>query len=250
MKSRRENMMAIIIVVLIACAPGSALGSDSATAKARPADKLAKAKTDLVSAINQYKASVQALIPMYEAALKGANETLEKRKELYTQGIVSKRDVETSELAVKEAEARLEQTRKQLAESDELVAEAKAEQDMSRVRPATRPGSYTVSSAIMRSGGTSGWSLGRATQVQSFFASRFGRTLPVSAFGQTSTHNRMGFNHSNSLDVAVHPDTAEGQALIAYLRSNGIPFIAFRSAVPGSATGAHIHIGYPSHRIG
>jgi hypothetical protein len=51
------------------------------------------------------------------------------------------------------------------------------------------------------------------------------------------------------MDVAVHPDSAEGRALIAYLRGNGIPFIAFRSAVPGSATGAHVHIGYPSHKF-
>jgi hypothetical protein len=59
----------------------------------------------------------------------------------------------------------------------------------------------------------------------------------------------MGFNDRNSLDVAVHPDSAEGRALIAYLRGNGIPFLAFRSAVPGAATGAHIHIGYPSNRL-
>jgi hypothetical protein len=30
------------------------------------------------------------------------------------------------------------------------------------------------------------------------------------------------------------------------LRRAGIPFIAFRSAVAGAATGAHIHIGQPS----
>jgi hypothetical protein len=35
-----------------------------------------------------------------------------------------------------------------------------------------------------------------------------------------------------------------------YLRTNGIPFLSFRSAIPGVATGAHIHIGYPSHRMG
>jgi hypothetical protein len=48
----------------------------------------------------------------------------------------------------------------------------------------------------------------------------------------------------------LHPDSPEGKALIAFLRGNGIPFLAFRSAVAGTATGAHIHIGYPSHRIG
>jgi hypothetical protein len=36
---------------------------------------------------------------------------------------------------------------------------------------------------------------------------------------------------------------------MGYLRANGIPFTAFHFAVPGKATGPHIHIGLPSHRI-
>ena len=102
---------------------------------------------------------------------------------------------------------------------------------------------------MIRYNGPAHWVLSDAAKVQSFFVSQFRRALPVSAFGQTATHNHLGFDHSNALDVAVHPDSAEGQALMSYLRGAGIPFIAFRQAVPGSATGAHIHIGYPSHRI-
>ena len=71
----------------------------------------------------------------------------------------------------------------------------------------------------------------------------------MSALGQTETHTRLGFDHSNALDVALHPDSAEAQSLTGFLRAAGISFIAFRGAVPGSATGAHIHIGAPSHRI-
>ena len=51
------------------------------------------------------------------------------------------------------------------------------------------------------------------------------------------------------MDVAVHPDSAEGLGLMDHLRSAGIPFIAFRRAVAGEATGAHVHIGQPSRRI-
>jgi hypothetical protein len=51
------------------------------------------------------------------------------------------------------------------------------------------------------------------------------------------------------MDVAVHPDSIEGKALIAHLRTSGIPFIAFRGAVAGSSTGPHIHIGKPSGRL-
>ena len=84
--------------------------------------------------------------------------------------------------------------------------------------------------------------------VERFFNSRFGRSLPVSAFGQTALHGRLGFNHSNAFDIAVHPDSLEGRAILSLLRAQGIPFIAFRSAVAGIATGPHIHVGNPSPR--
>ena len=51
------------------------------------------------------------------------------------------------------------------------------------------------------------------------------------------------------MDVGINPTSTEGQALIAYLQANGIPFGAFRQAIPGVATGPHIHIGMPSHRL-
>jgi len=84
--------------------------------------------------------------------------------------------------------------------------------------------------------------------IKSFFLSKFGRTLPVSAFGQTRLHNRLGFDHRNGVDVALSPDSKEGRALLGKLRGFGVPYIAFRKAIPGVATGAHIHVGRPSPR--
>ena len=84
--------------------------------------------------------------------------------------------------------------------------------------------------------------------IKSFFVSKFGRTLPVSAFGQTSLHRRLGFDHRNGVDVALSPDSQDGRALLTKLRGFGVPFIAFRRAVPGVATGPHIHVGNPSPR--
>ena len=86
------------------------------------------------------------------------------------------------------------------------------------------------------------------SDIKSFFISKFGRTLPVSAFGQTRLHSRLGFDHRNGIDVALSPDSQEGRALLGKLRGFGVPFIAFRKAIPGIATGAHIHVGRPSPR--
>lgn len=250
MTGRRKTLNLLFTAFLILCLSVIGFSESAANNKTSPADQLKKTTSDLVSATNKYKASVAALIPFYENALNAARETVEKRKELYASGIISKRDLEAGEQSVITAQAQLDSARKQITESDQLIAEAKAEAELAMRKPALPSrGTYTATSAILRSSGSAGWTIARASNVQSFFASKFGRQLPVSAYGQSGTHNRMGFDHRNSVDVAVHPDSAEGRALIDYLRSNGIPFLAFRSAVPGAATGAHIHIGYPSHRI-
>lgn len=85
-------------------------------------------------------------------------------------------------------------------------------------------------------------------ELEVFFASRFRRPLPVSAFGQTRLHRSMGFDHRNAFDVAVHPDGPEGRAVQDFLRKKRLPFISFRAAKPGAATGPHIHVGRPSPR--
>jgi hypothetical protein len=73
--------------------------------------------------------------------------------------------------------------------------------------------------------------------------------LPISAFGQTKVHDRLGLDHRTAIDVAVHPDSAEGHWLMQYLRQAGFPFIGVRGEVSGSSTGAHIHVGAASPRM-
>jgi len=217
------------------------------TRKTEPtlADRVAKAKAEVAAAANDYKASLAKLLALQENDVKTASETVEKRKELLAQAIISKKELEESERALSAAQDKVANTKRQMAESDTLIAEATAEAELAKLGP----GAYQATGAMIRYNGPAHWVLTDAAKVQGFFALRFNHALPISAFGQTAVHDHMGFDHHNAMDVAVSPDSNEGQALMAYLRSVGIPFIAFRYAVPGSATGAHIHIGYPSHRI-
>jgi hypothetical protein len=92
------------------------------------------------------------------------------------------------------------------------------------------------------------WSLADSKRVENFFFTKFGRPLPTSAFGQSDIHNRWGLDHRQGLDVGLHPDSVEGLALVDFLRAEKIPFLVFRHAISGVATGPHIHIGFPSHR--
>lgn len=93
------------------------------------------------------------------------------------------------------------------------------------------------------------WTIADSAKVNTFFFTRFGRPLPTTAFGQSDLHDRWGLDHRQGIDVGLHPDSPEGMALIQFLRSENIPFLVFRTAIPGVATGPHIHIGNASHRI-
>jgi hypothetical protein len=97
--------------------------------------------------------------------------------------------------------------------------------------------------------GTGKWKLSNSSKVEEFFLAKFKKPLPLSAFGQSDLHTRWGWDHRNGMDVGLHPDSTEGRALIEFLRAESIPFLAFRGAVPGVATGPHIHIGNRSSRI-
>lgn len=244
------KIVILIFAILLASLTAQAQSKKkpSRSSQATLANQVAKAKQDVIKAANEYKATLEKLIVFQEADVKSAAEIVEKRKALLAQSIISKRELEDSERALAVAQAKVAETRKRMSESDNLIAEARAAEQLAKLPPA-RVGSYQTTAALIRYNGPARWVLTDVSKVQSFFLSRFSRSLPVSAFGQTEVHNRLGFDHSNSIDVAVHPDSTEGQTLMAYLRSAGIPFIAFRQAIPGSATGAHIHIGYPSHRI-
>lgn len=86
-------------------------------------------------------------------------------------------------------------------------------------------------------------------QIERAYQKKFGETLPISALGNTELHRTMGFDHTDRVDVALTPDSEQGQWLRSYLEANRVPYFAFRSFVPGQATGAHIHIGPPSLRL-
>lgn len=86
-------------------------------------------------------------------------------------------------------------------------------------------------------------------RVESAYQGRFGKPLPISAMGETAVHRALGFDHTGRVDVALNPDQPEGIWLRHYLAENRIPYFAFWQAVPGKATGAHIHLGPQSTRL-
>jgi|SRR5919109_401609 hypothetical protein len=164
-----------------------------------------------------------------------------KRRRLYQDGEVSKAEVQEAERSLVTVLVRIQEVRRSMIESEIAIAEAEMSDDSLRTP-------RDINNGFHHRGGAN-WSLKDARDLEKYFYQTFGHHLPVSALGQTATHDRMRFDHRDAMDVALHPDSREGKALIEQLRRSGIPFIAFRNAAAGSSTGAHIHIGKPSHRI-
>jgi len=237
-------------------------GKVAAPAKAKkaeaPVSDLARLRTQLVQATREYKLSLEQLLTLYEAEVRRADDRVFKTRELFRAGLVSKRDLERDEGEVEQARAKVAGVEGQLKSADvqiaETLVEAEAEEAAARtlakakVAPRAAGGLVTTTSYV-RYGGTRAWSINEAGSVMQFYARSFGRQLPVSSFGQSPVHDRWGYAHHHAMDVGVNPDSAEGRALMDFLRGAGIPFTAFRFAIPGTATGPHIHIGRPSHRI-
>jgi hypothetical protein len=172
-----------------------------------------------------------------------------RRRKLHQAGQVPREQVHEAEQAFIAALKRLHAARDSVVEIDIAITEAVLGEKVNRL-PVLPVNGYSESRDLARFNGNFKWSLREAPRIERYFSQTFGRHLPVTAMGQSDTHNRLRFDHHDSMDVALHPDSTEGKTLIAHLRKSGIPFMAFRGAVPGASTGPHIHIGKASARLG
>ena len=220
-------------------------------APAQPATTLTKLRDEFIKATNEVKSSLAKLLPFYENDVKRAEEKLEVSKKLLAEGLIAKTQVEENERALAAAKQKIAETNRAMSNADEQVAavlvEAAANEEISKNLRLARQG-LVRTSAFTRFTGTGGWNLGEAWKIQRFFSDTFNKQLPIAVFGQGAIHERWRLDHRNAIDIQLHPDGAEGRALLNFLQKNGIPYLAFRAAIPGTATGPHIHIGRPSHR--
>lgn len=225
--------------------------TDVASELAKSTKELARLQEEFVKATKEYKDNLQKLKASYQRDVARAEVELTKSKDLFAAGLISRKDLEASEGALAQARDKVAEVDRNNAVADTQIAdtllEAEAEAKLRTSKPIPR-GSTVSTAAMIRFNGGGAWVLSDAWKVQRFFQQAFQKPLPISVFGQGAIHVRWRLDHNNSMDVSLHPDGREGQALLGFLRSNGIPFLAFRQAIPGTATGPHIHIGRPSHR--
>jgi len=184
---------------------------------------------------------LQKSMSLHEEKLRSQSADYETKKNLYDKNLISKSELENSELVLATTRLDTQRIREWIAEDDHALSLAEKAAD-GELQGDSRH-------ALIRYDGNANWSLADLEKISTFFRQRFGRPMPISATGQSNTHDRLGLDHREAVDVALRPDSAEGRVLMAYLRRNGIPFIAFRGKLSSLSTGAHIHIGRRSPRL-
>jgi len=239
----RAAVLTIAVGVALCAAPAVAQRAAPPSGKS-----LADLAADVTRAMGQYRAAVGRSVPIHEARVQEATKAVEERRQLHVLGVLPADAVDQAERALAAAQRERDEALAAIDEADWLLFEATVQERLVRLAPLRR-GGYEDTAALVRFNGASPWSLGDVPKLQRQFAGVFGRALPISSLGQTSLHDRLGFDHRAAIDVAVHPDSAEGRWLMQHLRGSGIPFIGVRATVPGTSTGAHIHVGPPSGRL-
>ncbi len=220
------------------------------TAPATAEMKLFATRKMLIERKRASREHLRNSLSLYEELLQKQTADYELKKGLYQWDLISKVELENSERAMSNTRLEIEQIRQWIAEDDValLLTEEAAQEELARLPPLPL-GGYDETATLIRYNGAANWSLAGVQKIATFYRARFGRALPISAMGQSPTHDRMSLDHREALDIAVQPGSAEGRELMGYLRRTGIPFIAFCGKVPSMSTGAHIHVGRPSPRI-
>ena len=122
-----QILASVLLLVATASAASAHAKSQKAeqTQKAEPADDLQKFRQDFIKAAEEYRASLKELSVSYETNVTRAAEQRTKLEELYKDGLISRVEFEGTGKAVEEAQAKLDEVRKQIAEADVTIAAAR-----------------------------------------------------------------------------------------------------------------------------
>lgn len=175
--------------------------------------------------------------------------SMDEMQELINAGVVSRSEAQATTADLERAQAELELAAARAKLIQEIAESVHLEKNMASLETEAETHPEWAGKVYMKYEGSGVFRPSDLQAVESAFAGRFARALPISADGETAVHRALGFDHRGRVDVAVSPDQPEGIWLMHYLESKHIPYFAFRMAVPGKATGAHIHMGPESTRL-
>lgn len=167
-----------------------------------------------------------------------------ERQKLLEMGIIAKAEMNSvnTELETRRHVVDLARDRVRLVETQRQMAHEEESLERAMDSVASRK-------AMLKFDGSGHFDKNDFEAIATGFEQQFHYPLPVTARGQTALHQSLRLDHHGKIDVGLNPEEPEGIWLRHFLEDHQIPYIAFRAAVPGSATAPHIHLGTASTRI-
>src|SRR5206468_2421723 len=122
-------------------APTVADASDS------PSAPLQQRAAELTAALREYRGSLERLLALHEQALAKVVEKQRTWRDLYDHGTISRRELENGEQAVQAAQAKVDETRRDIDAADHATAEAATMEALAGLPPPA-PGERQQTAAL------------------------------------------------------------------------------------------------------
>jgi hypothetical protein len=175
--------------------------------------------------------------------------SLLEMQELVSAGILARSEAETSTADFDRAKQELDWAKSRATLVEEIAENARIQKGIAALEVQAESHPDWAGKVYTHYEGNGVFTPADLQRLEVDYAGKFAMKLPISADGETAVHRSLGFDHRGRVDVALLPDQPEGEWLMRYLEAKKIPYFAFRTAVPGKATGAHIHVGPQSTKL-
>lgn len=242
----RDNLVQMKKLVLLGAVP--ALRLRKAQEEVQDALDMSLLKKSLYSR-DLTPGQINQLVFVAQKMVYRRQKSMAEMQELVNTGVVSRTEAEATPADVDRAQKELDVAEARAKLIQNLAESLRIERMFASVETEAESHPEWNGKVYLKYDGSGVFSRGDLIGVEAAFIGKFLKPLPVSADGETFVHRSLGFDHRGRVDVAVSPDQPEGAWLMKYLEGKHIPYFAFRTAVPGRATGAHIHLGPQSTRL-
>jgi hypothetical protein len=171
------------------------------------------------------------------------NKSMVRMRQLVESGVISRAEAEASGADFERAQTEMQLALTRASLVQQMAESLRLERSIASIEVQVETHPEWNGKLYTRFDGKGMFSTSELQSISAAYIARFAKPMPISADGATAVHKSMGFDHRGRVDVAVNPDQPEGVWLMKFLETRSIPYFAFRMAMPGKATGAHIHIG-------
>jgi hypothetical protein len=175
--------------------------------------------------------------------------SLLEMQELVSAGILARSEAETSTADFDRARQELDWAKSRATLVEQIAENARIQKGIASLEVQAESHPDWAGKVYTHYEGSGVFTPADLQRLEVDYIGKFATKLPISAEGETAVHRSLGFDHRGRVDVALMPDQPEGEWLMHYLEAKKIPYFAFRMAVPGKATGAHIHVGPQSTKL-